>query len=198
LTLNFFNKFNALSSISYVKILNLGHRRFWMRLLISVIIGLFISTFAYASEFTLGSTNFAAGGMMPKTNTCDKGNLSPGLHWTNAPAKTQSFALVGVAYDSPLGSIYGWVVYNIPATTTGFAAGIKDFPDGVVVGPNSLGDAAYRGPCPPDSHLHHYAFIIYALDANLDVNSDAAPPEVMKAIKSHILQQAELKVIYQH
>lgn len=137
--------------------------------------------------------------MVPKLNTCDKGNFSPELHWSNTPANTQSYTLIGEGYDSPMGKVYGWIVYNIPAGVKGFAANIQNLPPGAQVGKNSLGDYSYRGPCPPDSALHHYAFVLYALDtSNINLVSDDNGPAVMGAIKSHILGEAHLKVVYRH
>ena len=170
-----------------------------MRWIAGLIAGLLLPAVAGAAEFALSSPHLESGSMIPKVYTCDKGNMSPELHWKNPPANTKSYALLGVAYDSPMGKIYGWVVYNIPLDLDFFPAGMKDYPSSVTVGPNSLGDSAYRGPCPPDSHLHHYAFLLYALDVdNLDISADATPPEVVHAIEKHTLAQAELKGNYQH
>jgi Raf kinase inhibitor-like YbhB/YbcL family protein len=153
---------------------------------------------AYAANFQLKSTNVNNGNTIPKLYTCDGGNQTPELHWQGAPAKTQAFAIVGLSYDSPMGKIYGWTVYNIPATVTGLPANIKNLPAGAVLGQNSLSESYYRGPCPGDSALHHYAFIIYALDANLSLDPDLSPKDLMEDIKPHVLQEARLEAVYRH
>jgi Raf kinase inhibitor-like YbhB/YbcL family protein len=168
-----------------------------MRLLI-IIAGLFISSWAYASDFVLASNTVMPNKMVPRVNTCDKGNVTPELHWSGAPEKTQSFVLVGVGYDSPMGKVYGWIVYNIPVNVHGLPAGVENLPQGAQVGKNSLGDSSYRGPCPPDAGLHHYGFELYALDAPVTLEGDDNGKSIMEAIKPHILKEAQLKVIYRH
>jgi Raf kinase inhibitor-like YbhB/YbcL family protein len=48
-------------------------------------------------------------------------NMSPELHWSGAPAGTQSFALV--LLDVSFGQAH-WVLWNIPASTTMLAANV--------------------------------------------------------------------------
>ncbi|MES2218282.1 MAG: YbhB/YbcL family Raf kinase inhibitor-like protein [Pseudomonadota bacterium] len=169
-----------------------------MRILICFIMSFLLYTSANASTFMLKSSNITDGNMVPKLYTCDGKNMTPELHWLNPPANTQAFALVGLSYDSPMGKIFGWSVYNIPPTVKGFPAGIRDLPAGAVVGQNALGESSYRGPCPGDSALHHYAFILYALDSNPSLESDLTPQALMDDIKPHILQEAHLKAVYRH
>ena len=45
-------------------------------------------------SFTLKSTAFPNGGVIPKKYTCDGADLSPALSWDDAPAGTQSLALI--------------------------------------------------------------------------------------------------------
>jgi hypothetical protein len=60
----------------------------------------------------LTSSSFR-GGEMPKKFTCDGGDGSPELAWGAPPAGTQSFALIAVDRDSPLGySFVHWVLYD--------------------------------------------------------------------------------------
>jgi Raf kinase inhibitor-like YbhB/YbcL family protein len=168
-----------------------------MRLLISLILTLLFATSASANKFTLKSADITSN-TIPKLYTCDGGNHTPELNWSNFPAKTQSFTIVGLSYDSPMGVLYGWTIYNIPATVTSLEANVKKLPDGAMMGQNGLGESYYHGPCPGDSNLHHYAFIIYALDAALPLDADLTPKDLMRDIKSHILQEAQLKATYRH
>jgi Raf kinase inhibitor-like YbhB/YbcL family protein len=169
-----------------------------MQALIKFIIVLFLSTSAFADSLTLKSTSVADGGLVSALYTCDKSNLTPEVHWSNAPANTKSFALVGISFDSPMGKIYGWTVYNIPPDVKGFPAGVKKLPPGAVVGLNSLGENYYRGPCPGDPKMHHYGLILYALDSEPSLESDLSPKDLMEAIKPHILQQAQIGFVYRH
>src|SRR5258705_13585892 len=55
---------------------------------------------------------------------CNGQNLSPALEWANPPAGTKSFAVTMYDPDAPTGSgWWHWVMYNIPASTTGLVAG---------------------------------------------------------------------------
>src|SRR4051812_18240991 len=86
-----------------------------------------------ADPFTLTSTTFKDGTMMPKkvanknagnNPNCVGENVSPQLSWTGVPAGTKSFALL---MEDPEGrggaGVHHWVAYGIPATVTSFAEG---------------------------------------------------------------------------
>ena len=57
----------------------------------------------------------------------------------------------------------------------------------------------YDGPCPPwnDSIVHHYVFALYALDvAKCGVNGAFKGPDVLAAIKGHVLAEARITGAY--
>ena len=57
----------------------------------------------------------------------------------------------------------------------------------------------YDGPCPPwnDALMHHYVFTLYALDiASCPVSGTFKGPDVLAAIKGHVLAQASLTGTY--
>ncbi len=136
----------------------------------------------------------AAAGVAPGEGT------SPAMSWANVPAGTQSFFLhmhdLDLARNKTTDDQAHWVVWNIPATATGFPEGVpkgSQLPDGTyqisVTGP------MYRGPgAAASGPLHHYVFELYALDAKLDVKPSGDAFEtrvnVMKAIQGHILGKA--------
>lgn len=104
---------------------------------------------------------------------CTGANLSPELTWSGAPAGTKSFALIMQDIDAQtgVGGFTHWMVYNIPAATSKLENGAgnpdgKLMPAGTVQATNSLGAAAYAGPCPPAGDKpHRYVFTLYALGA---------------------------------
>ena len=49
----------------------------------------------------------------------------------------------------------------------------------------------YGGPCPPRG-VHRYVFNIFTLDTILDLPSGASEPQVLEAMKSHILDEGKL------
>ena len=95
-----------------------------------------------------------------------------------------------------------WIVWNIPATATGLAEGVKagaELADGTRQ--ISASGPQYRGPgAAANGPLHHYTFEVYALDTKIDVSpSTAATPiaaaletraAVMKAMQGHVLGKA--------
>lgn len=57
----------------------------------------------------------------------------------------------------------------------------------------------YDGPCPPwnDEIVHHYVFTLYALDfAKCPVSGVFKGPDVLAAIRGHVLGQASLTGVY--
>src|SRR5215211_2435737 len=99
---------------------------------------------------------------------CSGANHSPALSWSGAPAGTKSFAVTAYDPDAPTGSgWWHWVMYNIPASATGLAAGAgngRNAPSGSQQGMTDFGTKGYGGPCPPvGSKPHHYQFKVFAL-----------------------------------
>ncbi len=112
---------------------------------------------------------------------------------------------------------YHWLLVDIPANVTELEAGIES--DGIVPGGKTPGATGYGvrglnnytdwfaedenmqgeyggydGPCPPwnDERIHHYHFSIYALDiATIGMSGAFRAPEVLAAMKGHILAQGE-------
>jgi len=125
---------------------------------------------------------------------------SPAISWANPPAGTLSFVLnmrdLDVARNRTTEDQAHWVVWNIPATSTGLPEGVargSQLPDGSfqisVTGP------VYRGPgAAATGPRHHYVFELYALDTKLDVQpgTDAfeTRANVMKAMQGHVLRKA--------
>lgn len=169
-----------------------------MRIVIAMIMSTLICTEANALDFVLKSSAFSNNGTIPSIYTCNGQNMSPPLTWENAPANTQSFALIFKSPDTPMGTLYLWVLYNIPNTVKSLAEAQDISPDQLLTGSNSFSETSYRGPCPPDEYIHRYVFIIYALDAMLDLRSGADFSDVITNIKRHEIKHAELIGIFRH
>ncbi|MGO9803413.1 MAG: YbhB/YbcL family Raf kinase inhibitor-like protein [Steroidobacteraceae bacterium] len=159
-------------------------------------------------KFTLTSPDIAAGKTLAAAQVfngfgCTGGNISPALAWSNAPAGTQSFALLMHDPDAPTGSgWWHWVVYNIPANTSSLPAGAGDphkklLPEGAVQGRTDYGTAGYGGPCPPPGKPHRYYFRLYALKvAKLEVPADATAALIGFNVNAAALDKAELMGLY--
>src|SRR5205814_6436993 len=129
---------------------------------------------ANAQGFSLKSTTFQDGQMMPKkvanknpqNPNCVGDNVSPQLSWSGAPAGIKSFAIL---MEDPEGrggaGVHHWVAYGIPADVTSFAEGEVSKPsDKYVGGKSPQGVGYFSGPCTPPGPPHHYTFVVIATD----------------------------------
>ena len=151
-------------------------------------------------EMEITSTAFQAGETIPTRYSCDGQDISPALSWSGVPEGTQSFALILDDPDAPGGTFTHWVIFNIPAETLELEEArptSPQLPNGALQGRNSFGAIGYGGPCPPQGTLHHYHFVIYALDETLDLTAGASKAQVLNAMQGHILAQAEIIGTYQ-
>src|SRR5580765_571229 len=134
---------------------------------------------------TLTIPGFPDGGQIPvKFSQAAPGvpvgeGTSPAMQRANVPAGTQSFVIhmhdLDVTRNKTSDDQVHWVVWNIPATVTGFPEGVpkgSEMPGGSYQ--ISATGPMYRGPgAPANGPLHHYTIELYALDAKLDVKPTA-------------------------
>ncbi len=136
---------------------------------------LLLSGAAYAADpFTLSSTSFKDGSLLPKKMSgdnkanpnCVGENVSPELTWKNAPAGTVSYALIMTDPEGRNGlGVDHWHAYGIPATVTSFAEGeTSKASEKFVGGKGTAGKDVYVGPCTPPGSPHHYTFVVVATD----------------------------------
>lgn len=155
-------------------------------------------------DFTITTTAFQDNGTLPveqiyKGHGCTGENISPDLKWENAPDGTKSFALIVHDPDAPVqNGWYHWIVLNIPVNITSFEKGVKIKPP-MIEPLTSFNEAGYGGACPPIGHgIHHYNFVIYALDTVLDPSIRVKKPvEIEKAVQSHAIKSAKVTALYQ-
>lgn len=143
--------------------------------------------------FKISSPAFENNGKIPSTYTCDGVNTNPHLKVENVPREAKSLALVFDDTDAPRGTYVHWIVWNIDP-------GVKEIkensvPEGAIQGTNDFKKNNYGGPCPP-RRSHKYLFKIYALDIRLDLSPHSTKVDLEKAMKSHILAQAQLIGVY--
>jgi Raf kinase inhibitor-like YbhB/YbcL family protein len=139
--------------------------------------------------FELVSDAFDDAGDVPTRHTCDGENVSPPLRWTGTPDGARSLALIVVDPDAPVGTFTHWLAWNIGPAAGGLGEGER----APAEGRNDFGEAGYGGPCPPPGHgRHRYAFRLYALDAELELEPGAGREELERALDGHVLEIAEL------
>lgn len=152
----------------------------------------------------LTSTAFSHGGDLPRIQSCEGGEQSPPLSWSEIPADAKSLALIVDDPDAPDPAApkitwVHWVLYNIPVQSSGLDAGIAGkppLPAGTLHGLNDWQQTGYRGPCPPLGR-HRYVHKLYALDLILPKLAHATKANLEQAMRGHILAQCELVGYYQ-
>jgi len=150
------------------------------------------------SKFKLTSSAYTEGSMIPTQYSCaDPNAASPELSWSNAPNNPTSYAVIFHDTDAaPMKGVMDvthWTFWNIPATSSSLAAGVKpdSSPDGIVQGKNIRGVNGYQPPCPPPGATpHHYIFEIYALDTKLDLPAGSPRADLLKAMDGHVVGKA--------
>jgi len=147
---------------------------------------------------TLTSSAFTEGAAIPSTYTCEGRDVSPPLAWTDPPAGTKGFALIGDDPDAPGQTWVHWVLYNLPPSARRLPEAVspeQELPDGARQGRTDFGRIGYGGPCPP-SGTHRYFFKLYALDAMLSLPPGATKSQLEAAMKGHVLAEAQLMGTY--
>jgi len=148
----------------------------------------------------LTSVAFEPSAAIPSRYTCDGEDVSPALHWSGVPATAKSLALVCEDPDAPGKTWVHWVVYGIPALATDLVEAIPkndSLASGGRQGTSDFKHLGYGGPCPPRGKPHRYFFHIYALDAELALDSGATREELDKAMAGHIVGRGDLMATYQ-
>lgn len=178
-----------------------------MRFVSSVFVsGFALAVSLFAGEFTLHSNDLK--GQLTKTQEfsgfgCSGENISPELHWSNAPQGTKSFAVTVYDPDAPTGSgWWHWVVYNIPASAIGLPADFgnpaKKQKISAMQGMTDYGKPGFGGACPPKGdNPHRYFFTVHALDVEkLEADPKASPAMLGFMINAHSLAKATIVSYY--
>jgi Raf kinase inhibitor-like YbhB/YbcL family protein len=139
--------------------------------------------------FKITTAAFDHEGNIPSRYTCDGIDINPPLKIDHIPSSAKSMALIVDDPDAPSKTWVHWVAWNIDPKITEIKE--NSVPIGAVQGLNDFRKHNYGGPCPP-SGTHRYYFKIYALDTMLDLGNNAEKPDLEKAMKGHIIGQAEL------
>jgi len=158
-----------------------------------------------AGSFTLQSDDLE--GQLTKKQEfngfgCSGKNMSPELHWKDAPKGTKSFAITVYDPDAPTGSgWWHWLVVNLPKSTTTVssdASAQSKLPKGAVETMTDYGSASFGGACPPKGDKDHaYVFTVYALDVEkLEVNAKSDSALVGYMINQHVIEKATMMSYY--
>jgi len=129
---------------------------------------------------------------------CSGNNISPQLHWENAPNDTKAFAITMHDLDAATGSgLWHWIVYNIPATTLTLPTDAgslaqNNLPNGAIAGLNDIGLKGYFGPCPPAGERHRYSITLHALKAPITTNDNTSAALTSFILNTNTIAKASL------
>ncbi|OMC24895.1 hypothetical protein A5739_23005 [Mycobacterium colombiense] len=136
---------------------------------------------------TISSPAFADGAPIPVQYTCKGADIAPPLAWS-AP---QGAALVVDDPDAVNGLYIHWVVVGIAPGSGSTADG--QTPAGATALPNTAGQSAYKGPCPPaGTGTHHYRFTLYQLPNDYQLAGGLAGVQAAQTIAGAATAQAQL------
>ena len=145
--------------------------------------------------FSIRAEAFNPGADIPRKFSCQGSDTSPALVWTGVPAATQSLVLIVDDPDAPGVTWVHWVLYDLPPSTRRLSEALPptaEVAGGGRQGSNDFGKTGYGGPCPPPGKPHRYFFKLYALDSKLNLKAGVIKPEVERAMKGHVLAEAEV------
>ena len=123
-------------------------------------------------------------------------NINPSLEIGEVPADAISLALVVDDPDAqePVGQIWDhWIVWNLDPGISQIEEG--SIPSGATEGRNDFDEPGYGGPRPPDRE-HTYHFRLYALNTDLDIESNVSKENLREALETHIIDETELRGTY--
>ncbi len=145
----------------------------------------------------LESATFTGGSRMPDVHLKEKQNQNPSMTWREAPEGTCQFILMCENPQGDNGIFTHWLVYNIPAETTGLPSNMDrtetvQLHAEITHGLNDLGTYGWEGPLPSGTEMNYFVFRLFALSECLDLRPALIKSEVLEAIEGKILETAEL------
>jgi para-nitrobenzyl esterase len=138
---------------------------------------------------------FKSGSDIPFENTQYRGNVFPGLSWSNGPSGTKCYVIIMQDADAMRQGtiILHWTMVNIPASVTKLEAGMTAPPEGAEYGPNIRGaNQAYMGPHTPPGPKHRYHIQVFALSDTIPSDALATYQGLTDAMKGHVLASGEV------
>ncbi len=148
-----------------------------------------------AGLFALTSAAYAEGAAIPVVHSCRGANTSPPLAWGNAPAGTQSFAVV---FNDTSNNFLHSAIWDIPADRMSLPAAVElAYEPGSVPGAKQpvsyLTDRrGYAGPCPQNEHVYEFTLHALGVPTVLTLGESSTRGEVRAAVEAASLGQASL------
>lgn len=151
--------------------------------------------------WTISSSAFDDGDMIPEKYTDDGEDVSPPLSFEGVPDDAVAIVLICHDPDAPRpGGWTHWVVYGMAPDIGGLPEGVPTEPTvsdpELIQGENTWGNIGYGGPAPPEGSPHRYQFRGYALSEPLDLDPGATKEEVEAAMQGSVVGEAMLEGLY--
>ena len=146
---------------------------------------------AVPDTITVTSPGFNGKAMGPEFS-CHGAGQHPAIHWSGAPARTKSLALVLDDSAAPITPYIYWIVFNIAPQSSDIPAGHR--PPGAPQADNSKGTLGYDPPCPVNPG-HVYRFTVYALDRMLSLPAGSSVETAWMAIASAAIARGRLATV---
>lgn len=142
----------------------------------------------------LKSDSVDENGMLSIDCTCDGKRQPPAISWEGAPAETRFFA-ISLWHTAPDQEKSYWLVYNIPASSKGFAQNGKV--QGTV-GMNDRRKAEFDPMCSKGPGQKTYHLTVFALSKKLDLPAEkVSRASLLDACKGSILAEGTLDFQYE-
>jgi Raf kinase inhibitor-like YbhB/YbcL family protein len=154
-------------------------------------------------SFTVTSTDVTDGQPLKDDQVAAKGNTSPQLSWSGAPAGTKSFVVTCFDPDAPTPSgFWHWVLVDLPAEVTSLDTGAASgtLPGKAFHVRNDGGEHGFLGAAPPaGDQVHRYFYVVHAVgEESLGVDENATPAQVSFNLAFKTLGRAILHGTYRH
>jgi Raf kinase inhibitor-like YbhB/YbcL family protein len=146
---------------------------------------------AVPDNITVTSPDFN-GKAMGSAFSCDGPGRHPAIHWSGAPARTKSLALVMDDSAAPITPFIYWIVFNIGPQSSDIPAG--RLPPGARQANNSKAMRGYDPPCPANPG-HVYRFTVYALGKKLSLRAGASAKTAWMAIAGAAIARGRLATV---
>jgi Raf kinase inhibitor-like YbhB/YbcL family protein len=155
------------------------------------------------ASFSVTSTDIADGQPVKNAQVADRGNTSPQLSWSGAPAGTRSYVVTCFDPDAPTPcGFWHWILVDLPADCTSLDTGAATgtLPGNAFHCRNDGGEKGFMGAAPPpNDQVHRYYYVVHAVgQETLGVDSDASPAVVSFNLAFKTLGRAILHGTYQH
>ena len=142
-------------------------------------------------EYTV-TAPWADGDPIDARYTCDGGNHTPPLAWSQPPEGTVEIAVTLTDRDTP--DFVHWVIAGITPDVIGLSEDVV--PVGAQQAMNSAGQIGYFGPCPPAGSAHQYVLQVHFLGTSVGLTDGDPAADVSPDIIDAEIGSAEVTGIF--